>query len=905
MPVDVERVRAVARAFVDAGRVVPALSIEDGRARSWWWPLPSARDRELIGSLCDATAIDDQRAVAAALSVATDEETRARLVAGNVALVAPRRGRPSAVHAWLRALAAPDPWLPESVGADDARRLAAATHEWVRSGAVETGRWRLCLRVHEPVSLAPTSSLSIAPTSSGAASDRLGPSRRDEVVRSPHEVGESWLVELLAQDGDDPSLVVPIGDVWSGAVAVGDGLEPLLGALARATRLAPELTPMWADGMPIAVALAHDEFLTFARERIATLVEAGVTVLLPSWWTHRRRLGLRARTTTRAKQPAAITGGGVGMDQLVSFQWDAALGDTRLTAAELRALHAAAAAKQELVRVRGEWVELDPASVANIVRHAGTRGTATLAALMRSGLGLDGVDAPDGADVMGVDATGWIGDLLADATHASVAPLATPDDFDGTLRAYQERGAGWLVFLGRLGLGACLADDMGLGKTAQLIATLLADPGDGPTLVVCPVSVLGNWQREIERFAPTLRVFAHHGPQRHRGHRAKFATRARRHDVVLTTYSMVARDAQHLGEVVWSRLVLDEAQQVKNAGTAQARAVRTLRAERRVALTGTPVENRLSELWSIMHVLNPGLLGTATSFRERFAIPIEREGDDEATELLRRITSPFVLRRVKSDRSIITDLPDKIETTERCPLTKEQATLYQAIVDDLLEQANASEGMAHRGLVLAGLTRLKQVCNHPAHFLGDDSALAGRSGKLARVEELLEEIVAAGDKVLCFTQFAEWGERLRPYLSRRFGVDALWLHGGVPRKRRDAIVDTFQSGEGAAVFLVSLKAGGTGLNLTAASHVIHLDRWWNPAVEDQATDRAYRIGQRHNVQVHKLVSVGTVEERIDEMITRKRALAEKVVGAGEGWITELSTADLRDVIALRDGGDEG
>ena len=316
---------------------------------------------------------------------------------------------------------------------------------------------------------------------------------------------------------------------------------------------------------------------------------------------------------------------------------------------------------------------------------------------------------------------------------------------------------------------------------------------------------------------------------------------------MLTTYSLVHRDIDSLAGIAWGRLVLDEAQQVKNPGTAQSRAVRRLTAGRRVALTGTPVENRLSELWSIMHVLYPGLLGPIREFKQRFAVPIERDGDEEATRRLQRITGPFILRRLKSDPDIAPDLPDKIERTDRCPLTREQATLYQAVVDDLLRDAQEKEGIDRRGAVLAGLIRLKQVCNHPALLLGDGSPLPGRSGKLTRVEELLDEILGSGDRTLCFTQFAAWGDLLAPYLSRRFGIETLWLHGGVPRARRDAMVAQFQSADGPPLILISLRAGGTGLNLTGASHVIHLDRWWNPAVEDQATDRAYRIGQRRTV----------------------------------------------------------
>jgi SNF2 family DNA or RNA helicase len=423
---------------------------------------------------------------------------------------------------------------------------------------------------------------------------------------------------------------------------------------------------------------------------------------------------------------------------------------------------------------------------------------------------------------------------------------------------------------------------------------LLADPVPGPTLVLCPVSVLGNWVSELARFVPHLTVLVHHGPTR-----TDDPVALSTFDVVLSTYSVVARDLDTLRRVDWARIVLDEAQQIKNPGTSQTKAVSALSAPRKIALTGTPVENRLTELWSIMNVLNPGLLGNLASFKKTFATPIEKHGDPEATAMLRRVTAPFVLRRLKSDRSIIDDLPDKIDMTEHCPLTTEQATLYQAVVDDLIEASESAEGIERKGLVLAGIGKLKQVCNHPAHFLADGSALAGRSGKLERVEELLDEILAANEKVLCFTQYAEWGHLLVPYFARRFGSEPLWLHGGVSRKNRDAMVAEFGSDDGPPIFLLSLKAGGTGLNLTTASHVIHLDRWWNPAVEDQATDRAYRIGQKRSVLVHKLVSAGTIEEHLDEMINSKRALAGKVVGNGEQQLTELSTEELRAVISLR------
>ena len=862
-----EKVSAVAAVLVTSGRVVPALATDgpSGVYRSWWWPLPTASQRSLIASLLQDPSPEGQAAVAAALAVEVDGLVRRQLVEAGATIGTRRGGRPTVPEAWARSLVSIDPGLPGWLDRAKLEVLAATVADWVRSGAVVGGRARLCLRVCEPV-----------------------------------RAGAEWSVEFLAQDREETSLVVPLSELWAGNSPFAPGaIHDLLAALARMTRLAPELEGVLEASIPDGVALADRAVLTVLRERAAALEDAGIAVLLPSWWTAPARLGLRARTTSSSKRGGSVMAGGLGLDALVDFEWEAALGGRRLTKAELASLARAAAAKQELVRLRGEWVEIRPDHIDSLLARLGQIERAPAAELMKAALGLGDLGVDGGLDVVDVDARGigWLEALLDDAVHSTVAPVPTPAGFEGQLRPYQERGVGWMVFLGRLGLGACLADDMGLGKTAQVIAALLADPGDGPALVVCPVSVLGNWERELARFAPALSVMVHHGPGRH-DHDQGFGQRAAVHDVVLTTYSLLARDRDHLASIEWSRVVLDEAQQVKNPGTAQTRAAAALCAGRRMALTGTPVENRLGDLWSIMHLLNPGLLGSAAEFRERFAVPIERDGDPAATERLRRATGPFVLRRLKTDKSIISDLPDKIETVDHCPLTREQATLYQAVVDDLLQQADSSEGIQRQGIVLAGLTKLKQVCNHPAHFLADGSGLAGRSGKLTRTEELLEEILAEGDKVLCFTQFAGWGDMLARYLRARLGVECLWLHGRVHRLAREEMVQRFSEPDGPPVFLISLKAGGTGLNLTAASHVIHLDRWWNPAVEDQATDRAFRIGQRRNVQVHKLVSAGTIEERIDEMITSKRDLAARVVGTGEQWLTELSTSELQALVAL-------
>ncbi|WP_369799902.1 DEAD/DEAH box helicase [Micromonospora sp. HK10] len=634
----------------------------------------------------------------------------------------------------------------------------------------------------------------------------------------------------------------------------------------------------------------------FLREGAPVLHAAGFGVLLPSWWRRSSsRLGARLRARGRTA-PGTVAAGGLGLDALVDYRWEVALGDQPLTADELASL---AEVKSPLVRLRGRWVELDPHRLEAGLRLLRSTGELTVADLLRMGLTGDG-DRTDGLPVLEVTADGALGELLAGEAERRLTPADPPPGFAGTLRPYQRRGLAWLAFLQSLGLGGILADDMGLGKTVQLLALLAGDPpAAGPTLLVCPMSLVGNWQREAARFTPGLRVHVHHGAERARG--AEFAAAVHAADLVLTTYSVAARDAYDLAGIDWHRVVVDEAQAIKNAATRQAEAVRALPARHRVAVTGTPVENRLADLWSIMQFANPGLLGPAATFRKKFAEPIERHGDAEVAGRLRRITGPFVLRRLKTDASIISDLPAKLEMEVLCNLTAEQAALYRAVVDDMLAKIESSDGMERRGLVLATMTRLKQVCNHPAQLLHDGSALAGRSGKLERLEEIVDEVLAAGERALLFTQYAEFGGMLRGHLSARTGREVLYLHGGVGKADRDAMVTRFQSPDGPPLFVLSLKAGGTGLTLTAANHVVHVDRWWNPAVEDQATDRAFRIGQRRRVQVRKFVCAGTVEEKVAAMIADKRGLAQRVVGTGEQWVTELSTDTLRELFTLESG----
>ena len=877
------------------GRFLPGLvPTRDGRGfEARWLPVPGAADAERLRALaramppsCRAEAGPlDQHGrgavdvLAQMLTDIVDSVARASVGPRPFPRSAARTKRTATLDTILDALAGANPaMLPDS---HEVCALARAVTAWHRRAATGDSGFRTCFRV--------------VPPDDGAESAE----------------GQAWALEVLLQATDDPSLFVPAADVWKTGRRLAvfgrrldDPQERLLADLGRAARLHRALDRMLRQAHPVGLNLDVSGAYAFLREGAPVLAEAGFGIQLPSWWqAGRPRLAARLRAATRASAGASAADARLGLDAIVDYKWELAIGDASVTAEEIREL---ARLKVPLVRVRGQWVELRPDEVAAAVRlvdgaHARTNETMSAGDVMRIGLGLEMAEI--GLPVAGVTADGWLGTLLAaGGPDGRPASRGTPAGFVGALRPYQERGLAWLEFLGSLGLGACLADDMGLGKTAQVLALLVAErssptaEASGPTLVVCPMSVVENWRREAERFAPGLAVHVHHGSERLGAE--DLAVAAAGADLVITTYGLVARDVEALSAIGWGRLVLDEAQNIKNSAARQAQAVRRIRAPRRIALTGTPVENRLTELWSIMEVLNPGLLGSANAFRQRFAVPIERYGDDDAAGRLRRATAPFILRRLKSDRAIIADLPDKIEMTAYCTLTREQATLYQAVVDEMLERIESSEGIERRGLVLATMLRLKQVCNHPAQMLADGSSLAGRSGKLERVEEILEEVLAEGDRALLFTQFAAFGALLRTHLRDRFGREVLYLHGGTRRADRDAMVAQFQGDGGPSILILSLKAGGTGLNLTAANHVIHVDRWWNPAVEDQATDRAYRIGQRRNVQVRKLVCAGTLEERIAALLESKRALAERVVGTGETWLTELSTAELRDLVAL-------
>ena len=687
----------------------------------------------------------------------------------------------------------------------------------------------------------------------------------------------------------DPSLVVDAAALWDTPTVVldrfGDTVDAdLLTALRRGARVWPPLGRLLETARPEALVLDDAEVSELLGPATEALSGAGIEILWPAELATDRLTARATEVATPAPPPAGRSV--FGLAGLLEFRWDVALGGVALTTAEVTAL---AEAKRPLVRLRGQWVTVDPELVARLGQRRWRRVGAPqlVAAALAGEIEIDGerVPLPDPGPLAG---------LVERLRHAGGAEPGAepPPGLTATLRPYQQRGLAWLTEMCELGLGGCLADDMGLGKTVQVIAlhlALQARGWSGPTLVVCPTSLLGNWERELHRFAPGTPVRRFHGGGRH------LESVAGR-EVVLVTYGVVRRDRAALAGVDWGVVVADEAQHAKNPSSRTARELRLIPARARVALTGTPVENRLTELWSILDWTTPGLLGPLEAFRREVAVPIERYRDEDATGRLARIVRPFLLRRRKTDPGIAPELPAKTQTDVVVPLTIEQVTLYQALVVETLAVIEGAGGFERRGMVFRLLTGLKQICNHPAQFLHQSGPSEGRSGKLAALDELLDVIVDAGDAVLVFSQYVQMARLLESHLGRR-GVPSLLLHGRVPARRRDELVARFQDGE-VPVLLLSLKAGGTGLNLTRATHVVHYDRWWNPAVEEQASDRAYRIGQDRPVQIHRLVSEGTVEDRIAAVLDSKRDLADRIVGAGEAWISELSDAELAELVAL-------
>ena len=714
----------------------------------------------------------------------------------------------------------------------------------------------------------------------------------DEAVRTvvglrlslPADDDAPFGVVLQVRSAIDPGLVADAEDLWAGRAPGFDqrAESDLLLALRRGARLWPPLGELLEQSRPTGMEVDDERAMALFGPLAADLGGAGIEVLVPAALT-------RTVTATAHAEPPPGAG-----DQPPTFDlatvceltWRATLDGEPVSEAELSAL---AQSQRPLVRLRGEWVVVDPTVAAKLARRDLLSATDTLAAALGGTVTIDG----EPVEVTVGGAAADLAERLRRATRPHELP--EPAGLRATLRPYQRRGVAWMGEMVDLGLGGVLADDMGLGKTIQLIALHLhrSDAGDGPTLVICPASLVGNWQRELARFAPGLPVHRYHGAERS-------LRDVGDHDVVVTTYGIVRRDADPLAAHGWGLVVADEAQQIKNPNSATARAIRRIPGTARLAMTGTPVENRLTELWALLDWTTPGLLGQVETFRRTIAIPVERDRDADTTERFSRLIAPFLLRRRKDDPEIAPDLPPKTDTDHPVTLTVEQAGLYRAVVEEILTAIERADGIARRGLVLKLLTALKQICNHPAQYLHQPGPLAGRSGKLAVFDELVAAITDAGDSTLVFTQYVAMGNLLLTRLGE-LGIPAEFLHGSDSLTRRSRMVDRFQDG-GFPVMVVSLKAGGTGLNLTRATHVVHYDRWWNPAVENQASDRVWRIGQDRPVQIHRLISEGTVEDRIAAVLAQKQALADSVVGGGEAWLTELDDAELAALVRL---GDEG
>lgn len=726
----------------------------------------------------------------------------------------------------------------------------------------------------------------------------------------PLPPSQSWVVSYSLQATDDPTCWISAEQIWATpatALSIQGRIldqpqETLLAGLGLASRVYPAIEESLQTARPIQHLLTPLQAYDFLKSVTWRLEDSGFGVMVPPKLANREGWANRLGLQVRAAVPSAGKAAAITLTSLLNFKWELTIGGQRLSKGEFDHL---VAQNSPLVEVNGEWVELRPQDIrAAEAFFASRQGQTGLT--LEDALKLNTGDALtlDKLPVVKFEATGALEQLLNTLSgNQTVQPIEQPQRFQGTLRPYQALGAGWLSFLEQWNLGACLADDMGLGKTIQLLAFLLhlkaQKRWSGPMLLICPTSVLGNWEREMKRFAPDLNLLTHHGAGRLQG--KPFAQAVAQHDVVLTSYALVYRDEKALVAIDWQSIILDEAQNIKNPEARQSQAIRKLQAKSRIALTGTPLENRLTELWSILDFLNPGYLGSRAFFQKRFAVPIEKYGDTASLQTLRSLAQPFILRRTKTDRSIIQDLPEKQEMTVFCPLTPEQAALYEKTVQESLAAVESAEGIQRHGVILATLTKLKQICNHPAQFLKEAAILnvPQRSGKLKRLEEMLEEAMAEGDRALIFTQFAEMGKLLQAYLQQTLNRETLLLYGGISKPKREAMIDRFQNDpQGPRLFILSLKAGGVGLNLTRANHVFHFDRWWNPAVENQATDRVFRIGQTRNVQVHKFVCSGTLEERIHDMIESKKALADQVVGAGENWLSDLGTDQLRQLLLL-------
>ncbi len=726
-----------------------------------------------------------------------------------------------------------------------------------------------------------------------------------------------WRIDYFVSAHDDPSLQVNLDEWWGlsklqkskWSSRFGSQFEHyLLISMAQAARICPLLWESMETsqpvGMDINLELAHD----FLKNDALLLESAGFRVLLPGWWLskNRQRARMRINASGKSKQSSSSQSpsGKFAMGSIVEFDYELSIGGQPVSYDEWQEL---VNAKSSLVKFRGEWMELDSDHMESILKRWQTQDESAKPSVSLQKMLKEMSESSEEMTEFVFDEV--LSDILSklDAKE-KIELLDDPRDLNGELRPYQKQGLSWLSTMNSLGLNLCLADDMGLGKTIQVIALLLheqetkeplQDQKRTPTLLIAPTSVLSNWYKEIQRFAPKLKCVIHHGSDRITK-TDDLKQLCKEHDVFITSFTLIRKDSDLFKSQTWQRIVVDEAQNIKNPDSAQTRAICSLKSTHRLALTGTPVENRLMDMWSLFHFLMPGYLGNKAGFRKAYELPIQRNRDLVKTKQLQKLVHPFILRRMKTDPNIIDDLPEKVEQKVYCNLTREQASLYEATVKEVEQQLESVEGMHRKGLILATLTKLKQICNHPSQFLQDGSAFEQvRSHKLLRLNEMAEEALSESSSMLVFTQFTELGEQLERFLRNQHHCPVHYLHGGTSRKNRELMIESFQSEDTpAGIFILSLKAGGVGITLTRANHVFHFDRWWNPAVENQATDRAYRIGQKQSVFVHKMITLGTLEEKIDQMIEDKRALADSIIGSDENWLTEIDNDQFRKLISL-------
>jgi len=856
---------------------VPTLEAKDGEFLAVWKPLPDDTDTRIIKRLLQVlpAAI---RCVNADLNnppVISSEAVLTGLLNYMVDYLV-RSGENyslsnkyySAHDAWLNALVSKEPFInwPEK---KEIQELSGQLSNWSRQIFLSSNApYRICFR-----------------------------------LLSPETEESDWKLEYLLQSKEDVSILLPMEMIWSKKDTDiemlkkirFEGVELPLLLLGQAAGIYPLLASSLKSNKTSYLKLTTQSSLDFIMNYAEILTRMDFSVLLPAWWKgeHAEK---KINVQLKVKSPKMQSNAGMSLNTILEFDYQISLGNELMSLNELSEL---AKMKSALVQIRGQWTYLDQKQIQECIQYLKKQknDTLTVAELVKVSL-----DNKYGQVEIGkIEVSGWVEKLLNGLNEKNgYQKLEQPKEFTGILRDYQQNGYSWMTFLKQWGFGACLADDMGLGKTIQTLALIQNEAEAGerrPVLLICPTTVINNWRKETERFTPGLAVLVHHGIGRKKTE--AFVETLEGTAIVVSSFGLLYRDLESLKKIEWAGIIIDEAQNIKNPQTRQAKAVQALKADYRIALTGTPVENHVGDLWSIMEFLNPGMLGSQQQFKERFHKPITLYKDEGAALSLRRIVSPFILRRLKTDKSIIKDLPDKIESKEYCTLTKEQVTLYKAVADEVQREVEKAEGITRKGLILAALTRLKQVCNHPAQYFQDNSVLFGRSGKLQRTLELLSEIYENGEYTLIFTQYFEMGKILQEVIQEHFGKEAYFLHGAIAKKKRDEMIERFQNSENAPFFFIlSLKAGGTGITLTRANNVIHYDRWWNPAVEKQATDRAFRIGQLQNVQVHKLIVSGTLEEKIDELITSKEEIANQVISGGETILSELSDKDFRALITL-------